>query len=446
MRVETNTMQTEPQKLFCEKCGGKIPEGAKFCPACAAPVDAQPRKKSGKIIAVCVAAAAVICIAAGAGFYMHSKPAAAGNKTAAVKQEEKQVLSEDEILRKEYFHPEEFIMTWSATKAYLRNPAMFADVCIGFGGNVSKVFPTDDGSKYSMLCTTGDDFFMLLEGTYAGDVRYLEGDEIRLKGFYGGTRNVDVDGRALTVGVLTGCTEIKEYFNENGEGGYSLDEVRRIMRSIFGSDIDVQSDTGAEGYSSYKFSIPNPNGGYSQWSCDSSGGYTRVSTDGGVTSQVAIFTDDYKNYFIWDVRSADKLAVLKYCDLKGTVLWTKEFPLKSTESYAPDPFIMNGNIYVFCNEEIQIIKPADGSVIKTAIFTGNYSLLAHEKDMIIFYDYQYSAAGEAESATIVAADADGNVLWKGEGNGFPNDYYIKEKDGAKTVIIRFNSEKVKAFA
>ena len=463
--VTTDTeVRTEPRSFVCKKCGQEIPEGAKFCPFCAAPVDFPAQKKSGKIIAACIAAAAVICIAAGAGLYIHFKsapeeaaeavtytaePAAASVTPPAAKAAPKEVaaLTADETLRNEYFVYEPLLLFWMSPKAILRNPAMFEGVKIGVFGTVEKILPTDADNKFSLLCKE-DENPIVLEGTYSGSARYLEGDIVYIKGYYGGTRNITVDGKSMNVGVLTGCAEVRG-FHENGEAAYSLDEARRIIRLIFGAEVDVQSSVAEDGGAWYKFSIPNPNGGVSQWEFYGMYGIygnVRVSADGGATKQTAFFTGDYKNYFTWDVRKADKLAVLKYFDLNGAALWTKEFPLKSNEDNVDNPYEMQGKIYVYCNEEIQIINPRDGTIVKTVVLTGNYQVFSNDGDTMMFcgYDSAYSDE-DSGTGTIIAADADGNILWKNEIKGEPAFYYIKESEGGKTILIQSYGNVVKSF-
>lgn len=454
--------QSETHSNKCKKCGRELAEEVKFCPFCAAPVDPIQTESinRNKIIAI-ITVMAVVCIIAGMGMYKHFKSVPEKDNVVTVQQTTKPkvkptatpeasakavetgALTADEMLRNEYFGYDPYLVLWRSPKAFLRNPAMFDGVKIGLGEKVEKILPTDTNDKFSIMCTIADTT-MVLEGTYTDDTRYLEGDNVYLKGYYRGTRNITVDGKSLNVGVLADCSKVR-ISDTDSKSAYSLDEVRRVIRLIFGADVDVQTETDDDDVW-YKFNIPNPNGGFVQWKFFGEGlNIIRASFDGGATMQRAIFTGDYKNYFTCDVRSMDKLAVIKYCELNGTILWTKEIPLKSNENTV-EAGIIQGNIYVYCNEEIQIINPADGSVINNVVLTGNYTMLVDDNDTMLFYDYNgLESDGTPGIATVIAADTNGSILWKNEIKGCPEFYCFKESDGIKTLIIQSDCNTFKSF-
>ena len=489
---------------YCTKCGNKLNDDALFCDKCGTAVvknektdintnevldgeatgvenadktndicesDGNTKNLKNKKIAIIIGACVVvIAIAITSVFlFMHfskSEETVATDDTTKVeetteeKEEEKpnKELTEAEILRDEYFN-NNLIPLHVLSRDLVRNPNIFKGAYVSADGEVTNILKSEDDGSYLIQVeyphfdkgATG----IVIQGKYKStDKRIINGDYIFGCGIFDGVDLVSDpnNGSNINAGIIRDfkiAGEDNYFINE-----YSSDSMKKIISAIFGkNDIDIRAGEKGDNGIEYSFDILNENGLTTKWRFSDIYPYVCVSFDNGENWGNVLFDDNYKNFYVTEIRHNDKMYVIKQCKLSGETIWTRNIEYNADLSASDDDIILFDNrIYVLFDGNLYILKSTSGEDYKKPIMLKGFNtMLKYRESIIIYNDISNDNQGVGDDE-LLAIDADGNILWRNENKNkcyilgivqLVNDEVLVpywSADETKRIYCRINAE------
>ena len=417
---------------YCTKCGRKLNDSALFCDKCGTAVNTENEEKNNESIKadestgnlqvlnnkkkiIVIASAIFVCIAIAASAFLmlnHNKSKETNNTatTGNVKNDESvkasevtvEELSDEEKFCNEFFSDKHIMSVDNAADTLIRNPDIFKNAKIEIYGTIASTLPTDSENAFSYdvdVYEHGDTHnYININGTYKStDTRWAEGDINEFVGIYSGIAMLPTPNGETNIAKLDNCMLYKY--------GYSAQEVKAVIKTIFGENIDVRSETdGArpEDLSEmlcYTFYADNA---AIKWAFLEFGD-AYVSLDNGEHWSKVQFSDRYKKFYATEQRTADNLLVVKYCNLDGSVIWSKEFSSRS--SSGANSIVNNGEVtFLLLDNNLYVLNTATGEEIMASILVNGFSkMVLHSNVLLLFNE---------EAGDIVAMDTNCNRLWQ----------------------------------
>lgn len=450
----------------CMKCGKELNEGALFCDKCGTPVEQESKSAENAAVevaretevipevtenkteltvnkkilftvsAVVLALVLVVALCLGIHFSQGKKtasvkePTTKSEKAVTDKKQDKKAdkqekeLTEAEILSDEYFADIQAISVDG--EALVRNPDIFKNAWLHVFGKVRNILKSEKDNEFSLYIDSdywdSEESGLIIRGAYKStDKRYTTGDFVSGVGKFNGVdlfTYTDNSG-SVNAGIL------KDFIFDVDTGGYSLEEIKVIIETVFGKkDIDIRSEEADGPDTSYNFSIATENGLAIKWRFYAYGA-VEVSFDNGSNWCQVTFDNDYKHFYATELRENDGIYSVKYCSLSGKEIWNRNFDCKNNSWTYNDIFTIGKKTYLLFSDNLYIMNKSDGKNAVKPVLMKDYDNMFRYKNSLIVYSYNYDE--------IFALNFDGEIVWnyaldKGLGEYAVNDIQLIENE------------------
>lgn len=352
-------------------------------------------------------------------------------------------LSEDERLFLRYFSTGDTLGV-NATDLQ-RYPDILTGSRICMELTVEKIIDSD-GVAYQILgsegCKKNEEYYaaefgngeaedaapILINGVFQ-NYHMIPGDHILVSGVFNGMKSQTVDGVSyyapdISVMSYTLYSWCGSGLCEITEAVYTSDEMRSIIKTAFGDDVNIRKyNPETDGYMEafgydgvgldhfYIAEIENKNDinfdsfGFN----DLSAGVLDLNSTHNVAKYFTL-TADMQHFLLMEINKDMSTCKLSYYDTDRNKLWSREFSETVLEySTAMDneiPFDSTENhIYIVLNQKLYILNTSDGEDAVTPKIVGKRSNVEKVADGLLLLNRT------DESDGIVKTDLEGNVLW-----------------------------------
>lgn len=351
-------------------------------------------------------------------------------------------LTEEQQLLIKYFSRD--YMFVNSIEALQRYNNIFENALVEIYVNVAKIITYEDNSyellvymvensnEYYTYDYMQDTRFMIIRGeTWNG--RFIQNDDLKIRGRFEGTENITVDGVSLYVPVINVhegylMEEDDSYFFYPSR--FSMEEVKRVAKSIFGENITISNPPIEELWlweGSYLCTLDNQsNAKFSRYYFSEREGTLYDASGNNVDIE---FAADFQHFFLFIYDEFLETLTLEYYDKDLKLIWKREFEDTTSATY---DFTKN-NVYLSANNRLYIINIDNGEDTYESTFIGEKAEIRKFNNGILTVAY-------GKSDAFVYTNLLGEIVWTlNATNDISYVSAIQEVEG-NIVIKVFSSE------
>lgn len=303
-----------------------------------------------------------------------------------------------------------------------RYPQVFDNAQVAMSGTIKKVISQQE-AEYEALLWLGDsasDFneseMVLIKGT-TYNALFLENDFIALHGNYMGVTTTEVDGKSMTVPVVS----VIDAYMPLVANRFDYTYIKTVAKSVFGENIEVRKLKGEElsGLANqeafYAVELENQsNAKFSSYYFNTSRGDIVHSelflNDGnGDIERHIEFSGDLEHFYVISYDWALCTFTIECYNHDLGKEWKREF--EEVQPPATEGFMdriydyTKNNFYIALNNELYIINAETGKDTQAPIYVGPKVAVSKLKDGIFLV-----ASGKSD--VFMKIDLDGRMIWK----------------------------------